>query len=315
MPEDKPHDDPPLSPSRKVADAGLLFRDTSQPRPSSPPPQAAPTLRRIRVKCSPWSTFPNGQPTGRPRSSLLRRVHAPRPRRPASLAPSAKPEPPRDDSRLDPSDLVEADLVEVGRMGTESDRRRRLDGGPSAPGLFRLRPGILRAGVRSPHRRVAGGRRAQLSDVDHARAPGSGHTRAGSARLLQRVYRTMSHTSAGCGCCSARRGGFRRRSGRSRDSRDTGRSSWAGCDDGHAGPLTPLVFEVVNFKSEKSAGKVRIDAYLHASMSRFAASAPPGRSTRFRRRSAWSAGPTICGISKTERCRAAQPGTKSIARA
>jgi hypothetical protein len=29
---------------------------------------------------------------------------------------------------------------------------------------------------------------------------------------------------------------------------------------GHAGPLTPLVFEVVNFKSEKSAGKARIDA-------------------------------------------------------
>ena len=29
---------------------------------------------------------------------------------------------------------------------------------------------------------------------------------------------------------------------------------------GHAGALTPLVFEVVNFKSEKSAGKSRIDA-------------------------------------------------------
>jgi hypothetical protein len=29
---------------------------------------------------------------------------------------------------------------------------------------------------------------------------------------------------------------------------------------GHATPLTPLVFEVVNFKSEKSAGKVRIEA-------------------------------------------------------
>jgi len=29
---------------------------------------------------------------------------------------------------------------------------------------------------------------------------------------------------------------------------------------GHAGPLTPLVFEVINFKAEKSAGKTRIDA-------------------------------------------------------
>ncbi len=28
---------------------------------------------------------------------------------------------------------------------------------------------------------------------------------------------------------------------------------------GHAGPLTPLVFEVINFKAEKSAGKSRID--------------------------------------------------------
>ena len=25
---------------------------------------------------------------------------------------------------------------------------------------------------------------------------------------------------------------------------------------GHAGPLTPLVFEVINFKAEKSAGKI-----------------------------------------------------------
>jgi hypothetical protein len=29
---------------------------------------------------------------------------------------------------------------------------------------------------------------------------------------------------------------------------------------GHAGALTPLVFEVTDFKSEKSAGKTRIDA-------------------------------------------------------
>ena len=29
---------------------------------------------------------------------------------------------------------------------------------------------------------------------------------------------------------------------------------------GHAGSFTPLVFEVVDFKAEKSAGKVRIDA-------------------------------------------------------
>ena len=29
---------------------------------------------------------------------------------------------------------------------------------------------------------------------------------------------------------------------------------------GHAGSLTPLVFEVVDFKADKSAGKVRIDA-------------------------------------------------------
>ena len=29
---------------------------------------------------------------------------------------------------------------------------------------------------------------------------------------------------------------------------------------GHAGALTPLVFEVADFKADKSAGKVRIDA-------------------------------------------------------
>ena len=29
---------------------------------------------------------------------------------------------------------------------------------------------------------------------------------------------------------------------------------------GHAGSLTPLVFEVADFKADKSAGKVRIDA-------------------------------------------------------
>jgi hypothetical protein len=30
--------------------------------------------------------------------------------------------------------------------------------------------------------------------------------------------------------------------------------------EGHAGPLTPLVFEVVDFRADKSAGKIRIDA-------------------------------------------------------
>ena len=37
--------------------------------------------------------------------------------------------------------------------------------------------------------------------------------------------------------------------------------------EGHAGALTPLVFEVVNFKSEKSAGKARIDATFSLNIS------------------------------------------------
>ncbi len=36
---------------------------------------------------------------------------------------------------------------------------------------------------------------------------------------------------------------------------------------GHAGPLTPLVFEVIDFKAEKSAGKSRIDATYTVSVS------------------------------------------------
>jgi hypothetical protein len=36
---------------------------------------------------------------------------------------------------------------------------------------------------------------------------------------------------------------------------------------GHAGPLTPLVFEVENFKADKSAGKVRVDAEFRLKVS------------------------------------------------
>ncbi len=36
---------------------------------------------------------------------------------------------------------------------------------------------------------------------------------------------------------------------------------------GHAGPFTPLVFEVINFKGDKSAGRVRIAASFSVSIS------------------------------------------------
>ena len=69
--------------------------------------------------------------------------------------------------------------------------------------------------------------------------------------------------------------------------------------EGHAGSLTPLVFDVSEFQAEKSAAWFE-SMPISRSASRCAASVKRGRFRKFRSRSLWCAGRTRCGISRTE---------------
>ena len=69
----------------------------------------------------------------------------------------------------------------------------------------------------------------------------------------------MFPTSGACGCLLSTAGRISTAYGSFEGSRHTGKTGSRNCGPGHAGALTPLVFEVADFKAEKSAGKVKID--------------------------------------------------------
>ncbi len=158
-------------------------------------------LRQTRAASSLLSTFPNGPATGRcPR---FHHRHALSPARHASAESAGErtTAAPRDDSRLDPSALVEEtwsrwaewgmNLMVVGGLLTVLVLLVYFVFGQEFYGLA----------FRSSHGGIAGRRRARVPDADHARASGSGHARAGPARLSMARYRTTCPISAGCGCC------------------------------------------------------------------------------------------------------------------
>ena len=96
--------------------------------------------------------------------------------------------------------------------------------------------------------------------------PGSGDARAGCGDYYAALSHHVPHLRrmwlllSTAGRTSSAFGSFEGFKGYWRD-------QLARLHKGHAGALTPLVFEVVNFKSEKSAGKPRIDATYTLSVS------------------------------------------------
>ena len=98
-------------------------------------------------------------------------------------------------------------------------------------------------------------------------------------------YAALSHHFphfSACGCCSARRVGSRRAFGSFEGFKTYWKIGWGALREGHAGRITPLVFVVADFKSEKSAGMTRLDADFTAEGLGRAAGVKPGRSTRSR---------------------------------
>ena len=140
-------------PEPQVADAGLLFQDASAPPASSVEPSRQQPRVRLGRSVRPGRRSRMGQRLGACAVSIAAA------RAPAGACagraaqPSATTARAARDSRLDPSALVEETWSRWAEWGTNLIVVGAWADRAAAPGLFRLRPGILRAGVCSAHRR------------------------------------------------------------------------------------------------------------------------------------------------------------------
>jgi hypothetical protein len=258
MPDDKPHDRPHSDAEPKVADAGLLFQDASQPHPSIPSPQAAPgappesgdefALVDVPEWASDWapSQFPS---LPRARSAV-----------PASGEPpsDAKPAVPREVT-VSPSDLVEQawsrwaewgpNLIALGAWATVLLLLVYFVFGQEfyVLAFVLLLVGVLVSVVLSYPMLITLERPVRVTPEQALRDYyGALSHHVPHLRRMWLLLSTAGRVSTAFGSFEGFKGYWREELGRLRD--------------GRAGPLTPLVFEIVNFKSEKSAGKSRIDA-------------------------------------------------------
>jgi hypothetical protein len=264
MPEDKAHNPRPGEPEPQVGDAGLLFRDAppSPAGPSSPGPQPAPdsggefALADAPESASDQAVPPSpAPPTAAP--------HAPVTRKPAGERAAA---PPKEEPRLDPSALVEepwsrwaewgTNLIVVGGWITALVLLVYFVFGQEFYGLafVLLLVGLLVAVVLAYpmlitlERPVRMTPEQALRDYYSALSHHVPHT-----RRMWLLLSSAGRVSAAYGSFEGFKGYWKEQLARLRH--------------GHAGQLTPLVFEVVDFKSEKSGGKTRIDATFSVKVS------------------------------------------------
>jgi hypothetical protein len=258
MPDDKSHDRPPAEPEPKVADAGLLFQDASQPRPSNPSPQAAPEAppgsgeEFALVDVPEWAA--DWAPTQFP--------SPPRARAPAPATGEARSDAKTEVSREvtpSPSDLVEQpwsrwaewgpNLIAVGAWATVLLLLVYFVFGQEFYTLafVLLLVGLLVAVVLSYPMLITLERPVRVTPEQAVRDYyGALSHHVPHLRRMWLLLSTAGRVSTAFGSFEGFKEYWGQELGRLRD--------------GRAGPLTPLVFEIVNFKSEKSAGKSRIDA-------------------------------------------------------
>jgi hypothetical protein len=255
MPEDKAEKPRHGEPDPQVADAGLLFRKATPAESSSPSPQPASESGEVfaladapeRAADSAPAQFPSA-PVGRPKAPAAGESHA-----------EGKTAAPRDDSRLDPSSLVEEtwsrwsewgmNLVVVGGWMTGLLLLVYIVFGLEFYGLafVLLLVGLLVAVVLAYPMLITLERPVRVTPEQGVRD----YYNALSHHVPH--FRRMWLLLSSAGRVSASYGSFEGFKGYWKE-------QLARLRGGHAGPLTPLVFEVVDFKSEKSAGKARIDA-------------------------------------------------------
>ena len=230
MPDDKAEAAPHGEPGPQVGDAGLLFQDKSPAQPAAPAPQPAPESGEVfdLVDVPDWAA--DWAPAQNPS------VPQARPGQPAASKPEAGATTARarDETRLDPSALVEetwsrwsewgTSLIVVGVWSTAMLLLVYFVFGTEfhALAFVLLLVGVIVAVVLSY---------PMLITLD---ARFGSHPSRPCAIIMVRC-RTMSPTSAGCGCCSAQPAGFPARTGHLQVSKDTGKSNWLACGEGTLG--------------------------------------------------------------------------------
>jgi hypothetical protein len=258
MPEDKSHNQLPVEPDPKVADAGLLFQGASQ-APSSVPSQPAAReaasgsgevfdLVDVPEWAADWASTQFPSP---PRA----RAQAPATGEPR---PAAKPEQPRE-AAVDPSALVEEtwsrwaewgpNLISLGAWAAAVLLLVYFVFGQElyALAFILLIVGSLVAVVLSYPMLITLERPVRVTPEQALRDYyGALSHHVPHLRRMWLLLSTAGRVSTAFGSFEGFKGYWSEQLARLRT--------------GHAGPLTPLVFEIVNFKSEKSAGKSRIDA-------------------------------------------------------
>jgi hypothetical protein len=265
MPEDKTHERPPADPEPKVADAGLLFQDASKPQPVASSPPAAPNARPdsgevfALVDTPEWAAdWAPAQFPSPPRA---------RPQAPATGEPRSDPkaDAPRDGA-LGASSLVEQtwsrwaewgpNLIAVGAWVTVLLLLVYFVLGQEfySLALVLLLVGLLVAIVLSYPMLITLERPVRVTPEQALRDYyGALSHHVPHLRRMWLLLSTSGRVSTAFGSFEGFKGYWREQLGQLRK--------------GHAGALTPLVFEVANFKSEKSAGKPRIDASFTVNVS------------------------------------------------
>jgi HAMP domain-containing protein len=260
MPDDKVDKARSGEPEPQVGDAGLLFRDTPV-RPSGPssaaPGPASDSGDEFALVDVPEEANDKAVPTfpAPPRAA----PGAPVAGETAAHAPvERKAAPPRDDSRLDPSTLVEetwsrwsewgSNLIVVGGWMTVLLLLVYFVFGQDYYGLafVLLMVGLLVAVVLAYPMLITLERPVRVTPEQALRDYyGALSHHVPHFRRMWLLLSSAGRVSAAYGSFEGFKGYWKEQLARLRDK--------------HAGPLTPLVFEVVDFKSEKSAGKTRID--------------------------------------------------------
>jgi hypothetical protein len=258
MPDDKSPNRPPAEPERNVADAGLLFQDKSQARSSTPPQTVAPESKPGSGDVFALVDAPEPAPDQSPTP-----VHSPprtRPEGPPTAEPAAaaRSESPRE-AKLDPAALVEQpwsrwaewgpNLIVVCAWMAVLLFLVYFVFGQEMFGLsfVLLIVGSLVAVVLSYPMLITLERPVRVTPEQALRDYfGALSHHVPHLRRMWLLLSTAGRVSTAFGSFEGFKGYWKEQLARLRQ--------------GHAGQLTPLVFEVVNFKSEKSAGKSRIDA-------------------------------------------------------
>ena len=255
MPDDKVEATPHGEPKPQVGDAGLLFQDTTSAQPAAPAPQPAPDSGEVfdLVDVPDWAA--DWAPTQFPS------VPRARPTEPAAGQPEAgrTATRARDDSRLDPRALVEetwsrwaewgTSLIVVGAWSTAMLLLVYFLFGTEfhALGFVMLLVGVIVAVVLSYPMLITLERPVRITPEQALRDYyGALSHHVPHFRRMWLLLSTAGRISGSYGSFAGFKGYWKDQLARLRQ--------------GHAGPLTPLVFEVTEFKSEKSAGKTRIDA-------------------------------------------------------